>query len=364
MITPDLPRSTASARVLFDVALQQGLDPATCLRATGLDSAQLHDPTREITGSQEERLIQNIVENLGNDPALAFDAGSRYSLPTFGMFGLVMLSAATAREMVELSIRYQELSSTLARARLVTGDSHTFIEINASHLADAVQNFVIDHCMAVVWSHTCVLDGVPACASMMLRRPRPADPTCYHKFFGFDPTFGAPENRIGFSDAYLDRRRPQVDPMALDQCREQCEALVQRRRARIGAAGFAAIVRERLERSASKWPSMSTIASDLNLSTRTLARRLSLEGTTFRGIDEAARRARAEHLLRETTDPVERVASAVGYATNSAFVRAFKRWHAMPPGLWRRQTVNPLLSPRDSGIHVVRRPGIPASQGY
>jgi AraC-like DNA-binding protein len=335
VVATDLPRSTASARVLLDVALRHGLDADTCLADTGLDAPLLHDPTQEIGGSQEERLILNIVENLGDDPAIALEAGQSYSLPTFGMFGLAMMSAGTAREMIELSIRFQELSVTLAGCRLVRGTGQTFIEIDASRLTERIQHFVVDHCMAVVWSHTCALDGVPPRATMTLARQRPRDPGCYRNVFGFGPTFDADANRIGFSDDYLDRRRPQVDPLALEQCRDQCEILVRRRRARLDEGGLAAVVRQRLDRATSAWPSMSAIAADLNLSTRTLARRLSHEGTSFREIDEAARCARAERLLRDTVSPVESVATAVGYATNSAFVRAFKRWHAVPPGAWR-----------------------------
>jgi AraC-like DNA-binding protein len=96
---------------------------------------------------------------------------------------------------------------------------------------------------------------------------------------------------------------------------------------------------------------MSTIAADLNLSTRTLARRLAEEGTSFREIDDAARCARAEKLLRETITPVESVASAAGYATNSPFVRAFKRWHAMPPACGAVAPADSSYSRRMSGFH-------------
>jgi AraC-like DNA-binding protein len=346
MIATDLPRSTASARVLLDVALQRGLDADACLEGTGLDPLQLRDPTLEISGSQEERLMLNIVEHLGDDPALALDVGGRYSLPTFGMFGLILLSARTPREMVELSVRYQELSSTLARARVVRRRGQTFIDLDASHLSETVQNFLVDHCMAVIWSHMCALDGKPATASISLRRPRPPDISPYRRLFGFDPNFGAKRSRIGFEDAYLDSHRSQVDPKALEQCRHQCDILLERRRAEVGSAPLVAVVRARLERSTSAWRSMATIATELNFSLRTLARRLDDEGTSFRELNDAARRARAERLLQENLMPIESVATALGYATTSAFVRAFRRWHGEPPTSWRRSAAGRINVPR------------------
>jgi AraC-like DNA-binding protein len=327
-----LPRSTASARVVLQVAVDRGLGHGECLRDTGLGAEHLLDPMRLIRASQEERLIQNMLGGLGDHPSIGLDAGSRYSLPTFGMFGLAMLSAATPREMIEVSIRYQALSSTLGRARMVRTGGMTFIEIDTTRLADPIQNFVADHVLAVVWSHTCALDGVPERAAAELRRQAPRDLAMYRNFFGWEPTFGATVDRIGFSDAYLDRPRLQVDPAALRNCVEQCEALMRRRLEMVRISG---VVRERLGRAAPHWPTLDAVAADLHVSTRTLERRLAAEGTSFREIDDAARRERAEHLLRETADPIDQIAYAVGYATSSAFVRAFKRWHARPPGAWR-----------------------------
>jgi transcriptional regulator GlxA family with amidase domain len=41
-------------------------------------------------------------------------------------------------------------------------------------------------------------------------------------------------------------------------------------------------------------------------------------------------------LLRETTHPVARIAHEVGYESEAAFNRAFKREHGAPPAEWRR----------------------------
>jgi len=82
-------------------------------------------------------------------------------------------------------------------------------------------------------------------------------------------------------------------------------------------------------------PSMTMVASDLNMSVRTLRRSLEAEGTSFRAIDQAVRRQRAEELLAEDQLSLERIAEFLGYATSAAFVRAFKRWRGTTPGRWR-----------------------------
>jgi AraC-like DNA-binding protein len=43
-------------------------------------------------------------------------------------------------------------------------------------------------------------------------------------------------------------------------------------------------------------------------------------------------------LLRDTTATVASIAQEVGYESEAAFARAFKRLVGKPPALWRRQT--------------------------
>jgi AraC-like DNA-binding protein len=53
-------------------------------------------------------------------------------------------------------------------------------------------------------------------------------------------------------------------------------------------------------------------------------------------------RQRLEHasvLLRETTDAIARIAYAVGYESEAAFNRAFRREYSVPPAAWRRDDV-------------------------
>ncbi|MET0342233.1 MAG: helix-turn-helix domain-containing protein [Polyangiales bacterium] len=50
----------------------------------------------------------------------------------------------------------------------------------------------------------------------------------------------------------------------------------------------------------------------------------------------AVRMQRAAALLRETSHGLPQVAEAVGYTSEFAFNRAFKRHHHLPPGSYRR----------------------------
>lgn len=69
----------------------------------------------------------------------------------------------------------------------------------------------------------------------------------------------------------------------------------------------------------------------LAVSSATLRRRLSAEGTTLRDVITSARLACALELLYTTRWPIKTVAAKVGYRSASSFVRRFSERYGMEP---------------------------------
>lgn len=85
-------------------------------------------------------------------------------------------------------------------------------------------------------------------------------------------------------------------------------------------------------------PTLSLIASELGISARTLQRRLSDQGHSFQGVVDMARQDLAQRLLRETDYSLAEVAFLTGFAEQSGFTRAFKRWAGQTPRSYRLGT--------------------------
>jgi len=97
-------------------------------------------------------------------------------------------------------------------------------------------------------------------------------------------------------------------------------------------------VRSCLEDRLKKDSDMATIARVLNLSTRTLVRRLQAEGTSFLHVKDQLRQDITLRLLREGQQPVEDIATLIGFESLTAFHRAFKTWTGSTPLAFRRQS--------------------------
>jgi AraC-like DNA-binding protein len=95
----------------------------------------------------------------------------------------------------------------------------------------------------------------------------------------------------------------------------------------------------------SKQPTMQEIASDLNMSTRTLQRQLAEDHTGFQQLLDAARRELAQHYLSASSLDLSEIAYLLGYEETSSFHRAFRQWEGVSPGQWRtaHQQATPML---------------------
>jgi AraC-like DNA-binding protein len=73
------------------------------------------------------------------------------------------------------------------------------------------------------------------------------------------------------------------------------------------------------------------VAQDLNMSARTLRRKLGEENSSFRQVLDELRRDIAIRYLRETDLTVEDIAESLGFSDAANFRQAFRRWTQAAP---------------------------------
>ncbi|WP_083100404.1 AraC family transcriptional regulator [Pseudophaeobacter leonis] len=77
-------------------------------------------------------------------------------------------------------------------------------------------------------------------------------------------------------------------------------------------------------------------AQALNLTPRTLIRRLDGEDTSFKAIKDGLRRDIAMRYLPRGLKSIETISHDIGFASAANFPRAFRRWPEITPGAYRR----------------------------
>lgn len=84
-------------------------------------------------------------------------------------------------------------------------------------------------------------------------------------------------------------------------------------------------------------PDMDAVAAALNVSGRTLQRRLADRGTHFKAALDDVRRDLALGYVGDPQLSLIDIAFLLGFSQQSAFNRAFRRWTASTPGEYRER---------------------------
>jgi AraC-like DNA-binding protein len=77
------------------------------------------------------------------------------------------------------------------------------------------------------------------------------------------------------------------------------------------------------------------VARELNMSSKTLERRLAARGTTFSSLLDGIRSGLAKRYLSDTDLRLDQIAYLTGYSEPAPLVRAFKRWTRTTPMQFR-----------------------------
>lgn len=86
-----------------------------------------------------------------------------------------------------------------------------------------------------------------------------------------------------------------------------------------------------------KPPSASDIACQLNMSPRTLHRKLMAEGSSFQQLKDDYRKELAVHYIARPELTIDAIAALMGFQDTSTFYRSFKKWTGVSPGQFRNE---------------------------
>jgi len=332
----DFRRGIATARVLTQLGFDHGVSVDNMLRHTGITRALLDDPKGEIEAHQEVQLIRNLIHALPHIPTLGLQAGTRYHVTTYGLWGYAVMSSPTLGAGIGMASRMLNLTFSLTINEIDKIGDMIQSSFHSDHLPPDVRQFILDRdrAAAITLQREILGHPLPFRAIHMRRaEPTPDIVDAYTNLFGVRPLFGQSRDSALFDAAVMNERLPQADPHTAALCEQMCRKLVDARKTRTGVA---ASVRDRLLRTPGHIPDMEEIAGEMKITSRTLRRHLTAEGATFRALLEEVRSTLAEELMAAASLTHGEIAERLGYADVTTFIEAFRRWKGMPPSEFRR----------------------------
>ncbi|NKY49367.1 AraC family transcriptional regulator [Nocardia vermiculata] len=337
--TWNFARGIASVTVMTEFAAERGIPAERLLSGSGIAPAALADPAAQIPAEAELRVVRNLVAELGDVPGLGIEVGRRYRLSTFGIFGFACVTSPTLREAISLALRYYRLGFAFCTPIVEYRNDDVVAWIHHELIPADVQQFLVER--DIVAMHRVMGDLLGhdfAFARIEFGYPAPRYADRIRGVLGAEPAYGRPHTMFTVAPQILAQPLPQANQQTWAVCIAQCRDLVQRRSAR---TGIAAEVRERLLPGSGATgittpPPIEVVARDLTMSVRTLRRRLTDAGTSYRALLDEVRRALAQEMLSGTPLTIDDIAIRLGYAEATPFIHAFKRWTGTTPAAYRR----------------------------
>lgn len=332
----DFRRGMATARVLSQLGLDHGLRLEDVLRHTHLGRADIDNPQGEIDAQQEIQLIHNLVSLLPQHPTLGIEAGCRYHVTTYGLWGYAVMASPTLGMGISMASRMLNQTFSLTTNEVEQVGDQIMVTYHSEHLPPDVRQFIMDRDRAAVVTLQREILGRPLpYRAILMRRPEPSPEVAeaYTALFGVRPLFKQAQDRSLFAAALMHEPLPQADPHTAALCEQMCKRLVDARNTRTGVA---AQVRDRLMRTPGRIPDMELISTEMGMTSRTLRRHLTAEGASFRALLEEVRSTLAEELMARATLTHSEIAERLGYADVTTFIEAFRRWRGVAPSEFRR----------------------------
>src|SRR5690606_24017498 len=157
-----------------------------------------------------------------------------------------------------------------------------------------------------------------------LNYPPPPHQAFYQTHLGCPVRFNCEQSTLVIPLALMIRTLPLGNPVTEPQARAVCEQEALRL-AQVQEGDFSGLVRTEIARHEGSLPSLEDVAQRLQVTSRTLRRRLQERGTSYRQLCQEHQLQLALELLMDRRQPIARVASRCGFRDAASFREAFRR---------------------------------------
>jgi AraC-like DNA-binding protein len=327
-----VPADRCKVPQAFWRALQHlGLQPAAVLRKARL-SATLHLSAQGFVTTAQHFAIWKAIEELTADPGFGFKLVEAADMAGHKPAFLAACYAADYRDGLSRAARFKRLERS-AQLRFEERNGQFSIckewlfatEPEPALSTDVGFAFMLELGRRGTGQHL---------TPIRVEYARSGPKTDLHRsYFGCRVRYGAPRDILVLKAADLDRPFPGHNSEILDILTPALTAALNEFQAQSTVGEQAKVVLKRAL--ASGRPEVAGVAGHLGMSERTLQRRITEEGTTFRALLTEARQELGRQLLSDPSIEIDEAACLLGYQDTSSFYRAFREWEGVTPNRWR-----------------------------
>ena len=330
------PSPTATggiARLAATRALEAGITLDPLLREVGLTAVEIEDTSVRIAVEKQVAWLNLVAAALGDD-LLGLHLAQDFDLRLVGILYFVQASAPTLGDALARAERYSSITNEGIVVHCSRGDP-ICVQLRYVGVPRHADRHQIEFfAMTLVRIARQLTRSNLRPLRLSLVHPRGAVSRALQAAFRCQISFGEPHDVLVFASDAANLPIRGADPYLHDLLTGYCELALAHRCRPVEA------LRTRVENAITPLlphgrARVEVVARALNMSQRTLARRLASEGLTFTMILDAMRTDLATCYLGDATLSVSQVAWLLGFQEVSAFTYALKQWIGQTPTQFR-----------------------------
>ncbi len=290
-------------------------------------------PDARVSHAAAQAMLDRGVERL-RDEQLGLKLGRSMRFGEGGTFDFAMRSAPTLRDAAQIAARYSTLHADSFRIGFETWKSYAVIRLDDESWSRPCSDFGMSAFYNIHPS-----DEVPTASHLECWFPYAAPRRIeeYQRTFaGAILKFDAPFFGFAFDRAYEKAPMLAADPLlhrvACDHVDLQLATL---RDWHATSSRVRRFIQEEIRNTHS--PTVVAVARALQMTRRTLSRRLENEGTSFADERDRARLELGLSYVADSELSLKEIAFALGFSHVESFHRAFRRWTDQTPDEYRRR---------------------------
>jgi AraC-like DNA-binding protein len=325
--------SIGFVRALLESVERAGVGRVEFLRAAKFDAARLDDFAGRI-GVEEYDVLQDLALDVTGDPAFALRMGEEAKFASFDVVTHLVAHAKTLREAFEACLRFQPLLSDAPTSTLSEKGNVATLRWAVVRSTPRAEQIRAELALAGLMRLVRYFAGAGALPlRVSFEHAPPPHREEYTRIFGGRERFRQPYNGMTLDRRMLYREQIDRHPELYGLLQSQAERELFRRRGSLGHADR--LRRYLLAHTNGVRPVMTVVARALEMSARSLRRRLTEEGVSFRDLVDEARCLIAQRMLDDPRRSIKETALATGFSDPTAFQRAFRRWTGTTPKQYR-----------------------------
>lgn len=306
-------------------------------RELDLNPAELYQSDVQVPFEKAYR-AWDVATAAVNDPLLGLHLGEATNPSILGLVGHLMQSCPNLEEAFRSVSEFSIVTTDMFRYIISTDGNLTTLSYQPCEpwlkVSPGTASQAVDQAMAGTLNVFRILSGrniLPV--GVTLARSRSAHAAEYERVFHQAIQWKATSNSLVFNTTQLHVPVVSYDESLLGMF---CE-LVKQRFAKMKASSSVAdqVRKEIMTTFMGQLPGIESMAARLNMTVRSLQRKLEEEGQSYREICSELGKEFALSLLKNREIKVSEVAVALGYADVRAFQRAFKSWTGQTPKAYR-----------------------------